>query len=177
MIPKNCRLGWVVVTEDRGKERAKLTTSLHLPSLLQALIPFTIILQETSSKTGGLVGWILHAIVGSQILPVLCTLDNGEQGSEVEALPSRWMDKIHATNGKSPLSWLPAMPFGFPDKVLREVLIEMLRGSVRILLIGLEPLCQACFVGRGTIQDILKVIIALEVDLLLILQMNRKAID
>src|SRR5882724_6471310 len=166
MIPQYCRLRWVVVTQDRGKERAKLATSLHVPSLLQALIPFTIILQETSSKTGGLVGWILHTIEGSQILPVLCTLDNGEQGSEIEALPSRWMDEIHATNGKSPLSWLPAMPLSFPDKVLREVLIGMLRGSVRILLVGLEPLCQMSLLGRGTIQDILKLIIALEVDLL-----------
>src|SRR5882724_12346465 len=172
MIPQYCRLRWVVVTQDRGKERAKLATSLHVPSLLQALIPFTIILQEASSKTGSLVGWILHTIEGSQILPVLCTLDNGEQGSKVEALPSRWMDKVHATNCKSTLSWLPVMPLSFPDKVLREVLIEMLRGSIRIFLIGLEPFCQMSLLGRGTIQDILGVIIVLEVDLLFILKMN-----
>jgi len=147
MIPQYCRLRWVVVTQDRGKERAKLATSLHVPSLLQALIPFTIILQEASSKTGSLVGWILHTIEGSQILPVLCTLDNGEQGSKLEALPSRWMNKIHATNGKSPLSWFPAMPLSLSDKVLREVLIEVLTGCGRIFLIGLEPLCQMCFLG------------------------------
>jgi len=108
---------------------------------LQALIPFTIIIQETPSKSGGFVGWILHTIEGLQVLPVLCTLDNGKQHSEIEALPSRWMDIIHVTNGKSPLSWFPAMALSISDKVLREVLIEMLRGSVRILLIGFEPPC------------------------------------
>jgi len=69
------------------------------------------------------------------------------------------------------------MALSIPDKVLREVLIEMLRGSVRVLLIGFEPLCQMCLLGRGMLQDFLRVIIALEVDLLFILQMNREVID
>ena len=64
-----------------------------------------------------------------------------------------------------------------PDKVLREVLVQVLAGRVRMLLVGLEPLCQLGDLGSRVIKDSLRVIIWLEVDHLLILQVNRKAID
>jgi hypothetical protein len=96
---------------------------------------------------------------------------------DTSALPSRWMDKVHVPNGKAPLSWLPEMPLLLPDKVLREVLVQVLAGSVRMLLVGLEPLCQVSHFGRRTLQDCLRIMTLLEVNLLLILQVDRKAID
>src|SRR5882762_9310086 len=178
-IPQSSRLGRVVVEEDGGKERAELRASLHGTGLSEALVPFTIILQETPCKAGSLVGWELFSIVSAQVLPGSSALDNSEQDPEIEAFSSRWMDKVHATNGKALLPWLPVMGMGFvmPDKVLREVLVEVLGGQVRIHLIGFEPLCQLGHLGSRVIKDSGGVIIFLEVHHLLILQVNREAVD
>jgi len=176
-IPQSSRLGRVVVEEDGGKERTELRASLHLTSLSKALVPFTIILQETPCKAGSLVGWELFSIVGAQVLPGSGPLDNSEQHPEIEALSSRWMGHVHATYGKAFLPWLPAMGSGIPDKVLREVLVEEMRGQVRELLIGFEPLCQVSELGSRVIKDSLRVIMLLEVHSLLILQVNRKTTD
>ncbi len=176
-IPQSSRLGRVVIEEDGGKERAELRASLHGTGLSEALVPFTIILQETPCKAGSLVGWELFSIVSAQVLPGSSALDNSEQDPEIEAFSSRWMDKVHATDGKAPLPWLPEMGPSIPDKVLREVLVEVLGGQVRIHLIGFEPLCQLGHLGSRVIKDSVRVIMFLEVHHLLILQVNRKAVD
>ncbi len=155
----------------------QLRACLHLASFQKALVPLPIILQKSPCKAGGLVSRVLHTIEDPEVHPVLGSPDDGEQPVQVEVLPSRWMDKVHVPYGKALLPWLPEMPLGLPDKVLREVLVQVLGGSVRIILVGLEPLCEVCLLGRGALQDLEGVLTWLEEDLLLILDMDREAID
>jgi hypothetical protein len=112
-----------------------------------------------------------------QVLPGSSTLDDSEQHPEIEVFTCRRMDHVHVTDGKLSLSWLPVMGFGIPDKVLREVLVQVQGGRERIILIGFEPLNQVSHLCSRAIKDSLRVIIWLEVDHLLILQVNRKVID
>jgi hypothetical protein len=47
-IPQHLRLGREAVQKDGGKEGAKLMSNLYFSSFMKTLMPFSIILQETS---------------------------------------------------------------------------------------------------------------------------------
>ena len=86
MLPKDSRLSGLTMKENDGEEIAQLVACLHDASLLQTLIPLSIVLQKATGEIGSLVGGVEDTVEPSEIFPILCAFDDDEQCAQVKTL-------------------------------------------------------------------------------------------
>jgi hypothetical protein len=86
-------------------------------------VPLIVICQQITCQTGLLKGGSSDSSKGSKIFKGCGTLDSGEKKSEVEPLAGLGSDIVHASNCKTPLTWLPFGIFDIIDKSRGKVLI------------------------------------------------------
>jgi hypothetical protein len=175
-VPENVRMNRTALKKEDGKEIAKLISSLHVSCLCKTLLPFTIILQKTTCKTGSFIGWMNHTLKCSEFLPRLWTFDNGQEHPEIIAVASGGVDKVHSPDDITLLAYVPLPDFLVPSEILREVLICDLLCTLQSP-IGKEPLCKRSLFGRLAIYDLLQIIVIIEIDHMLIYEMDRQTID
>jgi len=123
------------------KEAADLMACLHVPNLLQTLIPLPVVLQQTASQTGSFVSWMDLTFKGSEMLPRFWTFDCGQEHPEIEVFPGRGVDKVHPPGDMALTTYVPLLCLFVPSEGLGKVLI----GGILCTLqspIGSEPLCQ-----------------------------------
>ena len=110
--------------EEEGEQVPQLFTGLHARHLQEALSPFAIILKKPSCEACFIECWVCNAVELMQVLKQRWTLGDCEQGPEIEELITRFGgDKIHPSEGKSPLVNVPDLGFLFEDKLLGEFLV------------------------------------------------------
>jgi hypothetical protein len=76
----------IAVEENGSEELAKSPSSLKESCFSEAKTPFTIILKESTGKTGMTKGWMNDAINGPETLEASSATNDCKEESEVEAL-------------------------------------------------------------------------------------------
>src|ERR1700720_1108071 len=103
----------------------ELCAGLIMASLLETLVPFSIIFQQTTCKTGSLVGGMKDTIDPLEIIPILRTFNDCEECAQVESFTGRWMNEQHTANGELPVTKGPLPLLLLPNKFLREILVQI----------------------------------------------------
>src|SRR6266436_9335594 len=177
MFPENVRLKWLTPNENNGKEAADMMASLHVPGLLQTLIPLPIVLQQTASQTGCFVSGMDLTFKCFEMVPRFWTFDCGQEHSEIETFPSRGVDKVHPPDDMALTTYVPLLCLFVPSEGLGKVLI----GGILCTLqspIGGEPLCQVGLLDGIASHELLRIIIIIiKIDHLLIFFMDWQAVD
>ena len=176
IILEDVRLNGLTTQEKDGEETAKVMTGVHVSSVLKTLVPLAIILQKTSSETGGLVGGMDLTLKGPEIIPGFSTFDIHQEHPEIKALASRRMNKIHPADDITLRTMLPLLRLLLPHKMMGKILITDILCTVQSS-IGNEPLCERGLLDAITVNDLFGKVVIIPIDHMLIFEMNRQTID
>jgi hypothetical protein len=178
-VPEGSRIGGKAVTEDGNKEVAEGTTCLHVLGLIKTLVPFLIILQETTCKTCLSERWSLNALESAEVLEAGGAPDSSEEKAEIEALSSSGLDIVQPANCIATLPWFH-LSSPFVLHINRgAVLVEKVVTDIWILCIGFEEGSEGGLLCSAALQDLLCSLssVLIPCDSLLVGKMDMKADD
>jgi hypothetical protein len=170
------RLGRMTVQENDGEKTTELMSCVHISGLLHTFLPLPIILQKATGETGSFEGSMQFTLILPKILPRFSAFDDGQECPEVKALSSFGTDKVHPAYDIALTTWLPLPWLLLPNELLGKVEITDIL-CIGQSGIGCEPLCEGSLLEGLVVQQHLWVIVFIVMDVMLVLEMDRQAID